>query len=366
VTPRVFLSVGEASGDVYASALVGEMKSLGFTGLFEGIGGPKAKGAGVRLLADTSRWGAIGIAQALQRVPRIFNVYYAVKRHLAKGPPGLFIPIDFGYMNVRLARHAKNRGWKVMYFIPPGSWRRDRQGKDLPAITDAIVTPFEWSAAILNRMGGNAKWFGHPLKQIVSARRNSAPVRDRLAVLPGSRHHELDANLPLLAEVLVGWSDQAEFAIAPGLSVEEIRGRWEALSGRDDLFTDDTLGVLLRARAGLVCSGTATLEAALCGCPMVVFYAFTASMRREAKLIRAKRPKFIALPNILLDKMVVPEYVSMTEIDPHELRPELDSIWPESDTRNAQLQAFEEIESLVGPDDGITKAAALAVSMIAP
>ena len=364
---RIFISTGEASGDAYAAALAGQIRLLDPDVTFEGIGAAKSEAAGIRLVANARDWGAIGIVQALFRIPRIFGSYYRTKRHLAAGNPGLFVPIDFGYTNVRLARHAKNNGWKVLYFIPPGSWRRDKQGKDLPAVTDAIVTPFEWSAQILNGMGAHASWFGHPLKQIVSSRRGAEFKRTRLAVLPGSRLHELEANLPLLAKVLEGWPGEAEFAVAPGLSAEELGVRWKSLSGREDVFTyDDTLGVLLRGRAGLVCSGTATLEAALCGCPMVVFYELTPSMRREVKVIRMKRPKFIALPNILLDRTVVPEYVSMSALDPVVLRGELDGIWEDSAARSAQLEAFGQIEGLVGGDDGITRTAALALSMIAP
>ncbi|RYG19321.1 hypothetical protein EON82_21605, partial [bacterium] len=164
---RIFVSTGEASGDAYGAALVGELRARGEAGPYEGLGGTRMRDQDVDLLADSSHWGAITISQSLPLVRRVMGSYYRAKRALSAGQPGLFVPIDFGYVNIRLARHAKARGWKVLYFVPPGSWRRHKQGKDLPAVTDAIVTPFSWSAEILERMGANVRWFGHPIKSLL-------------------------------------------------------------------------------------------------------------------------------------------------------------------------------------------------------
>jgi lipid-A-disaccharide synthase len=217
-------------------------------------------------------------------------------------------------------------------------------------------------------MGAHAFWFGHPLKQVLApalASIDPAKPRERLAVLPGSRTHEIDSNLPLLAKVLQGWPSEVEFAIAPGLDAVGLASRWSDLTGRQDLFTrGDSAGVLLRARAGLVCSGTATLEAALCQCPMVVFYELTPSMRREAKLIRYKRPRFISLPNIILQRESVPEHAQGEPLDPAILRADLDSIWQEGPERAAQLAAFDEINEMLGRSDAIARTAELGVSML--
>src|SRR5688572_21772274 len=122
---RVFFSAGEASGDAYAAALLREMVRLGsgLRFLFEGVGGSQLSAAGANVVVDSSKWGAISILQSLKVAPRVVGGYSKAKRALRKGRPGLFIPIDFGYVNVRLARYAKKQGWKVLYFIPPGSWR---------------------------------------------------------------------------------------------------------------------------------------------------------------------------------------------------------------------------------------------------
>jgi lipid-A-disaccharide synthase len=371
---RVFLSAGEASGDAYGAALAREMRRLYEPAnpaslQFEGLGGPRMRAEGLTLHADTTRWGAISIAQSLAAVPRVFGGYYRAKRMLRTHPKGLFVPIDFGFANIRLARHAKNQGWKVMYFVPPGSWRRDRQGKDLPAITDAVVTPFEWSADILRKMGANAHWFGHPIKQLL---RDSgvrlAPERTSIAILPGSRAHEISENLPVIAEALKGMNLPVEFALAPTVDADAFKARWSDLAGSraEDRFTvADTAGVLSRARAGIVCSGTATLEAALCRCPMVVMYRVSKAMVLESKLIGFKRPKYIALPNILLDESIVPELVQ-DEATPPAVRGYLDALLIEGPAREAQLEAFGRLDQILGPNDAITRAARIGLDLVTP
>ena len=359
---RIFLSAGEASGDAYGAALVAALRERGETGPFEGVGGPRMASQGVALVADSSRFGAITISQSLPLVRRVSGAYFRAKRLLATGTPGLFLPIDFGYVNIRLARFARAKGWRVLYFVPPGSWRRDRQGRDLPTLAHRIVTPFSWSAEILAGMGADVRWFGHPIKSLVTRGSGFQPVVSPvLALLPGSREHEIANNLPVLAEALRDWPHPIEFALAPGADADAIRARWPR-SG--DAFTvGDTLGVLRCARAAVVCSGTATLEAALLRVPMTVVYQADEGMRREERILTRlglfRRPEYIALPNILLGRRAVPE--SIDRDDPSALREEVESLWAEGPARAAQLTDFEALDALLGPDDAIAKTAAWAL-----
>jgi len=355
---RIFVSAGEASGDGYGAALVQELRKRGEEGTFEGLGGPRMRESGVNLVADSSHWGAITISQSLPLVRRVMGSYFRAKRALSTGEPGLFVPIDFGYVNIRLARHAKAKGWRVLYFVPPGSWRRHKQGKDLPAVTHAIVTPFSWSAEILEGMGANVRWFGHPIKSLLQRGSGSPPaVRDTLAVLPGSRGHEIDNNLPILAEALKDWPHRVEFALAPSADAASIRARWPR---KQDTFTvGDTVGVLRRSRAAVVCSGTATLEAALLRVPLTVVYQADDKMRREERILTRlglfRRPEYVALPNILLQHSAVPETID--RVDPGKLRAEIESLWEDGAVREKQLADFEELDRILGPSDAIEKTA---------
>ncbi|MBN9503554.1 MAG: hypothetical protein BGO01_19560 [Armatimonadetes bacterium 55-13] len=337
-----------------------------FSPHFEGIGGARMRAAGVQLYADSSKWGAISIAQAVRVFVRVWSSLIRTKKHLRKGPSGLFIPIDFGFANIRLARFAKKNGWKVLYFVPPGSWRRDRQGKDIPIISDAVVTPFPWSADTLTKMGADAYWFGHPIKQLIAENQSGEQERKTIAVLPGSRQHELEMNLPLIAASVQGiTTDPLEFGLAPSLDVQEFRKEWNRLApGRSDIFTvGDTYGVLKRAKVGIICSGTATLEAALCRCPMIVVYQISKAMQREVKLLRMKRPQFIALPNIILNRMSVPELAEAEGVTKEQVQKALAELLNNDAVRRQQLADFDELDTLLGPANAISKTAALAINL---
>ena len=357
---RLFVSAGEASGDAYGAALVSEMRQLGWHGTIEAMGGASLRSMGAELVADSTRWGAISIVQSLAVVGRVTGGYHRVKRRLAQGTPGLFVAIDYGYVNIRLARWAKSKGWTVLYFVPPGSWRRDRQGADLPKITDAIVTPFPWSAQLLNAAGAKAYFFGHPIKQLMN--QSNPEHRNGLAILPGSRKHEIENNLPVIAQALKGYSEQVEFAIAPSTRIEWIEESWAKAGFPPPKITSgDTSGVLARAQAAIVCSGTATLEAALTATPMVIMYQISETMKWEARLIRFKVPKFIGLPNIILDRAIAPELVGV--VSPTKLRNHVDEILANPSARQHQLDGFAELSELLGPDDAITRTARLALSL---
>jgi lipid-A-disaccharide synthase len=368
---RVFLSSGEASGDAYAAAFVREFKKLTKDWAeYEGVGGKASQEAGIHIVANSSTWGSIGIFEAAKIVRRASEGMKKATEALSKGEPGLCIPIDFGFFNVRLTRRARDRGWRVLYFMPPGAWKKDSQGEDLPEITDEIVSPFPWSADLLNDMGGSAHWFGHPIKQLIkdAGGPKQARMGNRVAILPGSRAHEISLNLPVIAAALAQVNQtglQAEFAVASSVKPESLAKAWKKLAPHrhDDLFTvGDNYAVLQRARAAVICSGTATLEAALCRCPMVVIYRVNNGMRLQAALAGFK-PTFISLPNIILDRYAVPELVNRAAT-PAALATMLYDVLIEGKERRSQLAAFDEIDDLTGPPDAITRTAQLALDLI--
>lgn len=360
---RIFFSAGEASGDAYAAALIRELRERDPSLTFEGVGGKLLREAGATVHADSTRWGAISITESAAVFFRIVLQSKPAWKKL-EGPPGILVPIDFGFFNVRFCRKAKAMGWKILYFVPPGSWRRDRQGGDVPALADEIVTPFSWSAEILQKMGGRVHWFGHPLNQLAT---EASGTEDRkgIAILPGSRLHEVDSNLPAIAGALKNRPEPVEFAVAPTFGADLMRKKWEALApGRNDIFTEgDVIGVLRRAKASVVCSGTATLQAVIANTPQVVIYRLSKIMEMEGRLLGfQKRVKLIALPNIFLNRKAIPELIQ------YDASPEAISDWLrklETDTpeRQEQLEAYKEVQNMLGGDKAISQTADLIVAM---
>lgn len=376
---RVFLSAGEASGEALGAALVTRMRDLAANGgarlSFEGIGSSQMEAAGVRLVANSKDWGAISITESAKVSARCIRGFRLAKAVLRQGKPGLFIPIDFGFFNVRLERIAKAAGWKTLYFMPPGSWKRrtvtaGSKPSDLAVLSDAVVTPFDWSKEHLQAQGANVFWFGHPVLELLEAAQDQAaprPEGDRerfLAVLPGSRSHELKANLPLFAESIP--SDmRAKFVVAPTLNPASLEAEWRRLAPhrRDEFIQEPALSVLGRAHAAVIVSGTASLEAAVAGCPMAVVYRLTPLMSFEVRLIGFKRPPLVALPNIILNERVIPELVAI-EATAAACREVIDRIWNDDAARQGQTDAFTEIKVRLGGRTAIADTAALALELL--
>lgn len=358
---RLFFSCGEASGDAYVAALASRLQGPDVR--MQGIIGARGEAEGVEKVASNRDWGAIGIVECLRVAPLIRKGYYQGLAALAQGTPGICVVVDFGYMNIRLARRAKAMGWKVMYFSPPGSWRRHKQGEDLPSVSDEIVTPFSWSADILKGMGASVHWFGHPLKQMVAQADVPEGERDGLAILPGSRLHEIENNIPAIAQALKDYDGPIRLSQAPNVSEAELMALWGRFSDKVALAETSLYSLLKSSKAAIVCSGTATLESALCGCPTVVVYRGSKLMELE---FRIRRPKFdyISLPNILLDRQVVSELIQW-DATPESIWSEISVLLEDTLERQAQLADFDRLEEILGPADALDQTVDLIKKMAA-
>lgn len=346
---NIYVSAGEASGDAYGARLLSHLETLLPDAKFFANGGAKIDAIeGVTRVANSSGWGAVGIAEAIKVGPGVLKDYSHIKRVITSLEPGLFVPIDFGYMHVKLVKHAKKHGWKIAYFIPPGSWRKRPYGGELISLCDKIVVPFEWGLG-----QQNVRWFGHPLLDLLP-QIESISRKDKLAVFLGSRSHEIGPMLVLASRSLRNWPSPLVFALAPSVIAESAARWWREQTGRKhDLFGHDLkANALTECRAGLVCSGTATLEAALCGLPMVVCYPVSAINELQGRLMGLKGAK-ISLPNILVDRFVVPEFVG-SSIDPRQVLGALEKVWMDP---SEQLAAFHDVRALCGAPGAIEAAA---------
>lgn len=227
---------GELSGDLIGGALARELRRLQPDVTLWGLGSEAMRAEGVELLADSAEWGAISIVEALGKVPGLLlSVRPKVIAELRKRRPDVVVLIDFGAFNVRVARVAKQLGLKVLYYFPPGAWRRTgTHGAELARITDVLATPFPFSVERFQALGANAVCVGHPLLERVRAtlsREEFArqfgmdPAHPIVGLLPGSRRQEVTHLMPTLlhtARLLYQNVPDAQFvvAVAPSISPE--------------------------------------------------------------------------------------------------------------------------------------------------
>ncbi|MCC6730796.1 MAG: hypothetical protein IT208_15795 [Chthonomonadales bacterium] len=242
--PNIALVSGEGSGDTVGGALAVAVRRLWPQVAIWGLGSSRMAAAGVELLADSAEWGAIGVVEALKVYPRLrYGIYPALIAQVRRRRPALVVLIDFGAFNVKVARWCKASGVPVLYYFPPGSWRRNGTARsELGRVTDRIATPFPWSAERLREMGANVEFVGHPLLDLSRPSLTRAQFAERfgmepghpiVGLLPGSRRFEVTYNTPAMLAAAARISrtvTNAQFVysvaptIAPERAVALVRG----------------------------------------------------------------------------------------------------------------------------------------------
>jgi lipid-A-disaccharide synthase len=317
---RIFLVAGEPSGDLQAARLAAALARRDPDLVLSGVGGPAMRQAGVTTVIDIEELSVMGIAEVVGALARMRRIYRRILAEMdSPHPPDLLVLVDFPEFNLLLARAAKRRGLRVLYYVSPQVWAwRRRRVRKIRERVDAMIVLFPFEEAFYVAHGVRARFFGHPLAEAVAASRSPSETRERLgtpadgalvALLPGSRAKEVDRHLPLMlgAARLVG--ARVRFAIARAPNID--RGRLERAASEAGvdvaIVENDTYNLLAAADAAAVASGTATVEAALLGCPHVVVYKTSALTYAVARAL--VRTRYIGMPNIILDAPVAPELI---------------------------------------------------------
>jgi lipid-A-disaccharide synthase len=329
MSPDIFIAAGEPSGDRWAAGLIRELLDLSPNARVRGLGGPLMRTAGAQIICDSSGWAAIGAAEAVRVAPAVLLGMRRIREELSLRPPDVLVLIDFGAFNVRLARWARRTPMKILYYFPPRSWSRRSSLAQLADLVDAIATPFPWSASGLSGRRARVEWVGHPLldevRPLDPAREPAAPRKDRdaaaqelgldphrpiVALAPGSRRAELERHLPLLREVarrLEMLMPGVQFILARAPSApSSISAGFPHRTVVTEGLNPDALRL---SDAAVVSSGTATLELAILGVPMVVVYRASPLVALEFFLTKLLRGdiRWVSLPNIIAEREVVPE-----------------------------------------------------------
>jgi lipid-A-disaccharide synthase len=329
VERSIAISAGESSGDLNGAYLASATRSIDQELRFWGAGGPKMREAGVEIAVDMSGGGTIGIATSLASLPRMAVRYLRMRSLLLARRPDLFVPIDFGAFNTRLAQIAHRSGMRVVYYFPPSSWRRKpANAAKLIACGGRVVTPFPWSAQLLGAAGVDARFVGHPLIDIVKPTQSRADfLREigldeslrTIGLFPGSRAHEIGEHLPVMiasAQIMHGRLGGEQFVIGAAWGADMMRKRIaEAARSRSEfpvirVVEGRSYDCMAACDLLITASGTATLEAAILGVPMVIIYRGSPVMRLEYAIRKSVLEDFVGMPNIIADRGVCPEMIN--------------------------------------------------------
>ncbi len=304
---RIFISAGEASGDTYGAQLIAAVRKAGGKHWFYGLGGPRMKAAGCEIVTEAHNVAVVGLSEVIRHLPRIRGEFKRLLQEIDRRRPAAAVLIDFPDFNLRLAKELHKRRIPVVYFVSPQlwAWRKGRISQVKQYVTKMLVI-FPFEEAFYREHGVDVEYVGHPLADLPAAT-PMATERPVIALLPGSRKQEVERNLPemLRAAELLGDAYRYLLPVAPTLDRAWVAGHIAAAVAVE--LVDDARQALASARASIVASGTATVEAALAGSPFVVVYrvsGLTWALGRP--LVKLDH---YAMVNLIAGKRVVPELI---------------------------------------------------------
>jgi lipid-A-disaccharide synthase len=365
--PRILISCGEPSGDLYAAEILRRLRSRIADLTAFGVGGDRLAEERADLAAHIRDLAVVGILEVVRHLPRIHRVFRTLVAELDRRRPDVAVLVDYPDFNLRLARELKKRGIPVIYYVSPQvwAWKRGRI-KTIRATVAKMLVIFPFEEPLYRAEGVPVTYVGHPLVDLVRPAGDSAAFLRRLgldpghpviALLPGSRRPEVANNLPVIGEAVRRLHRERPdlqflLAAAPLLDAEALLAPFHGVPVSS--VRDQTYAAVGAADLAIVASGTATVETALLGTPMVVVY-------RVSPLTYALGSRFVRVPhyamiNIIAEREVVPELMQ-GDFTPDRVAAETLALLNDPDRRSKMLSDLADVRRRLGRGGASDRAA---------
>ncbi len=326
---RILVSCGEPSGDLYAGELVRELRRLDPETSVAGFGGDGLRAAGADLVGDFRGLTVTGLVEAVRVLPRSWRMYRRLLQEAEMRPPDVFVAIDFPDFNFRVASTLKRRGVPIVYYVSPQIWAwRAGRLRTLKRFVDQMLVIFPFEEEIYRGAGVPVEFVGHPMIDLAHAEMprqaflsaiGLTPEAPTVALLPGSRPNELREILPDLvraAQLIAARLPGVQFVLAraPHLDASLLAPFAASNLAAAAVVDGQADAVLAASDVVLTASGTATVQAAIHGCPMVIVYRVAPLTYRLGKPF--VRVETYGMVNLVAGRRIMPELIQ------HEFTPE--------------------------------------------
>jgi len=360
---KYYIISGEASGDLHGSNLVKSLSQLDNKIEVRAWGGDLMHGAGSKIVKHYRELAFMGFVEVVKNLGTILKNISFCKNDILGFNPDVLILIDYPGFNLRIAKWAKSKGIKVVYYISPQIWAwKESRIKTIKSSVDKmlVILPFEYE--FYNKWNYKVDYVGHPLVEVVDSfinnqqsSRKSWVDRTVIGILPGSRKQEINIKLPIMLEVAKQLPEyQFVVAKAPGIEDAFYDVLLKDLKNVSTL-KNQTYSLLFEAKAALVTSGTATLETALFGVPQIICYKGSSISYEIAK--RIIKIKYIGLVNLIMNKPVVKELIQ-DDLTTENIITELKQILENDSKQNQIFEDYETLKTLLATGGDASKNAA--------
>ncbi|HEX7232939.1 MAG TPA: lipid-A-disaccharide synthase [Candidatus Binatia bacterium] len=373
---QIMLVVGEASGDAHGAQLVEALHRRDPQVKIYGVAGEQLERSRFEALFSVAQLTGMGLVELAGNLRNIWRAYTLLKRTLKKRHPNLLVLIDFPEFNLRLARFAKSLGIPVLYYVSPQiwAWRKNRV-KQIARWVDHMAVIFPFETDFYERHGVRVSFVGHPLLEIVKANAGRAetltklgldPSRPVIALLPGSRRAEVTRHLPVMAEAARALSRErkAQFVCvrAPTIDRAELRSWLDQADVRMPIVEGDRYGAIQASDVAWTASGTATVEIALLGRPMIIVYRLSWLTYLIARWL--VRVDHIGMVNLIAGQRLMPELIQQ-DVNAERIAAETKVLLDDAKMRARITKELSKLRERLGRPGAADRVAELALSMMA-
>jgi len=369
---KYYVIAGEPSGDLHAANLIKAIKKEDPQAEFRAWGGELMEAQGAEIVKHYRDLAFMGFVEVLMNIRTILRNMKWCKTDIEAYQPDAVILIDYPGFNLRIAEHVKSLNIPVHYYISPQiwAWKQSRVHK-IKKVVDHLYAILPFEKAFYEKFDYTVDFVGHPLLDAMEIRstaitteawkaKHQLAEKPIIALLPGSRKQEISVKLPIMLSVASAFP---EYQFAVGMAPSQTRAFYESIVGNANvgLITDDTYGLLEHSDAGLITSGTATLEAALLDLPEVVCYKGSAISYAIGK--RLVKIKFISLVNLILDREAVTELIQH-DLTKANLIKELELLLRNKEHRQKVLDDYTLLKTMLGGKGASERCAKLIVARL--
>ena len=357
---KYYIIAGEASGDLHGSNLIKELQKLDANANIRCWGGDKMQATGAMLVKHYKDLAFMGFVEIIRNLPAILKNIKFCKSDISSFNPDVIIFIDYPGFNLRIAKWAKEKNFKSVFYISPQVWAwKESRVKNIKRSIDKMIVILPFEKEFYKKWNYEVEYVGHPLVEVIeNFKKDHSKIQvsqNTIALLPGSRKQEINAKLPVMLEASKNFPDYL-FIIAKAPSIEDdFYDTFIKEYKNVKTISNETYSLLMSSVAALVTSGTATLETALFGVPEIICYKASNISYQIAK--RLVKLKFICLVNLIMDKEVVKELIQ-NDLTPEKITSELKKILFDPQKRDKMKKDYSELKQLLSEGGNASKNAA--------